>query len=618
MSPAAPAGPAGAEPTIRHGRRVDAAVIGLYLALAAWVTGGLWLSPDRRMLATNDHDQALFEWMLAHAARSLTHLENPLFSTQLGAPDGANLMANTSVVLPGYLLTPVTLLAGPGAAFVTLVTLNLALTATAWYLLLSRHLVTSRLAAAVGGGLAGFAPGLVAHTNGHPHLTAQFLVPALILAVGRLRDGGWRPGVRLGLLVVAQAFIGEEVLFVAALGLGVYVLVHASRHRTEARAVAGRFVAGLGIAGLLAGGLLAYPLWSQFFGPQHYRGLPFMPADYMADLGSYPAYSTFSLFGGSAGLAPNVTEQSTFFGVPLLILAIVLAVRCWRRPTVPPAVATAAVFALLSLGPTVVVAGHRTGIPGPWRLLAAVPLIDSALPARFGLVVVPVLALLLALGLDTTLTPRLDTSDVDPPRGAGAGLARPRVWPPFGRLRIRYAVLAVTLAVALVPLIPRPVPTQDAGAIPHFITSGEWRHHVRPGHTLVPVPLPYPAHYAGLRWAAATGVEFAIPGGYFIAPQPPDRHAGIGPFSRPSTVFIGEVARTGRPLDVNEGHRELFRADLAYWKADVLVLVPGGRPGTALAAGSPGAEEALRHTIEALLGPATRVDDVWLWDVAQP
>ena len=83
-------------------------------------------------------------------------------------------------------------------------------------------------------------------------------------------------------------------------------------------------------------------------------------------------------------------------------------------------------------------------------------------------------------------------------------------------------------------------------------------------------------------------------------------------------MFIGEVARTGRPLDVNEGHRELFRADLAYWKADVLVLVPGGRPGTALAAGSPGAEEALRHTIEALLGPATRVDDVWLWDVAQP
>ena len=47
--------------------------------------------------------------------------------------------------------------------------LCLAGTAFAWYLLLSRRLASGRLVAVLGGALAGFAPGLVAHAQPPAH-----------------------------------------------------------------------------------------------------------------------------------------------------------------------------------------------------------------------------------------------------------------------------------------------------------------------------------------------------------------------------------------------------------------------------------------------------------------
>ncbi len=45
--------------------------------------------------------------------RIFTHGENPLFTPQLNAPDGVNLMANTGLLGLTVPLVPVTLLFGP-------------------------------------------------------------------------------------------------------------------------------------------------------------------------------------------------------------------------------------------------------------------------------------------------------------------------------------------------------------------------------------------------------------------------------------------------------------------------------------------------------------------------
>src|SRR5205807_994069 len=119
---------------------------------------------------------------------------------------------------------------------------------------LSRHVVQSRAAAFVAAAFCGFAPGIIAQSNGHPNVAAQFVVPLILLQVARLRDTAHpvRTGGTLGLLIVFQAFINEEVLLFTA-GVGALMaLVYAVSRRAEFRRVLRRAAVGLGVAGGVA------------------------------------------------------------------------------------------------------------------------------------------------------------------------------------------------------------------------------------------------------------------------------------------------------------------------------------------------------------------------------
>lgn len=165
--------------------RADLLVGLLFAALAVWLTHGLWPDPAGRVLALNPEDQALYEWFLAVDSRALLG-DFGLLTDRLNAPDGVNLMANTTVIALGVLFAPVTLLFGAPVTFALLAALNLAGTAFAWHLLFARVLGARRFAAALGAGLCGFGPGMISQTNSHLHMTAQWLVPVIVWLVVRL------------------------------------------------------------------------------------------------------------------------------------------------------------------------------------------------------------------------------------------------------------------------------------------------------------------------------------------------------------------------------------------------------------------------------------------------
>ncbi len=127
----------------------------------------------------------LIEWFLANDARILFG-DFSLVNDRINAPDGFNMLVNATVIVPGFLLAPVTLLFGAATSFALLAAGNLAVTATGWYLLYTRTLGAHRVAAAIGAGFCGFAPGMVSQSNSHPHMTAQWLVPAMVWCVVRL------------------------------------------------------------------------------------------------------------------------------------------------------------------------------------------------------------------------------------------------------------------------------------------------------------------------------------------------------------------------------------------------------------------------------------------------
>jgi hypothetical protein len=566
------------------GWRPDLTVLSCYALGAIFVTGRLWAHPGQRVLRDNIQDQIFFEWVLAHAARVVTHLENPFFTTRMNAPDGVNLIANTSVLGIGIPLTPVTLLFGPQISFIVFLTVALAGTAFAWYYVLSRHVVTSRWAAVLGGAFCGFAPSMISQATGHPNVVAQFLVPVIVWRVIRLREPGHtlRNGLILGLLITYQAFINQEILLFTALAVGVFVITHRLL-RPEPIAT---FVKGLAVAGAVAVVLLAYPLYQEFFGPQSYKGLGQWTL-LRADLASYAAFARTSLATHPI-LSPtsaHAAEETSYFGWPLLILVGVIVAWLRRSAVVRALAVTGAVFAVLSLGTEIVVRGHHTHIPGPWRLFVHLPVLDTVIPVRLALIVTPVVGVLLAIATDRFL------AMTEPVRAGGA----------FPTRLFGYGLLAA----ALLPVVPTPELVVRQQPVPQFITSGQWRAYATDRQTVVPVPPPKYPRPDAMLWSATVGLDMTIPRGYFIVPEG-DIRGHVGTYdapARPTSTLLQKVAADGKVPVITAADRQHAQEDLRYWRAAVLVLAHQPH------------ENQLRQVLNDLIGPGTQVADVWIWDV---
>ncbi|MFF0233369.1 hypothetical protein [Micromonospora sp. NPDC005254] len=617
LNPVTDAEPAEVEPTRRPRRRparADLLALGAYVVLGVFVCLHYWGDVTGRVSSHLPTDHSWFEWLFAHGAYSVQHLENPLFTARQNAPDGVNMMANTSLLGVTLPLSPLTMLFGPQVTYALYLGGALAATAGTAYWMLSRHLVRSRAAAFVGGAFLGFAPGIIHHANGQPNFVSNFLLPLIVVRVLRMGEPGrWRRnGLALGVLVTYQIFINEEMLLLTALACLVVVLAYAVQRPRATRAAAGPFLAGMGVAGGLALLLAAYPIWFQFNGPQSYRGLQGgVFHNWGEDLVAFVTFARDTWAGDPAvEQTIGMTEQNTWFGWPLVLLSVVALVLLVRRSLAARIVAVLiVVFTVAAIGPRVRFDGVETGVRGPWSYVPDdLPLVEMMMPTRLTLVVAAAVGVLLALTWDAAHrqgrpvaapgrvpAPRAgEPATSDEPAATALAAPRRRWLRPLG-----YAAVAL----ALLPLFPRPLPAQQIDPPPHFITAGGWRPYVPEGRTLVPVPIPSNVHgLPTLRWSALTGQEFPVPGGYFIGPN----ELGEGVFGAPnrptSSLIYSTMDANAVPVLTDENRRQAVE-DLLFWRASVVVL--GAHPR----------EAVLRELVTALIGPPQRVDDVWVWDV---
>ncbi|MEV4349754.1 hypothetical protein AB0J83_35295 [Actinoplanes sp. NPDC049596] len=555
-----------------------------YAVLSVLVMSQLWRDPNGRMLAGNKDDHNIFLFMIAHAERVVFAGENPFHSSRLNVPDGVNMMANTAVLALGLPLAPVSHCLGVGVTVVLLITLGLAGTAFAWYWVLSRHLVTSKVAAWIGGLWCGFCPAMISHANGHVNFVSQWVIPFIVWQALRLREPGRavRGGIILGLLIVLQVFINEESLLFTALALGVFVVAYGLMAWSRAKRDAPHMVKGLGVAALVSGGLLAYPLWYQFFAPGHYHGQPFEPDHYATDLASLGFFARQSLAGYgeiTRKMSVSATEDNTFFGPAGLLMIIISVVVLWRSVAARAAAVAAFVLLVMSLGPELVFYGHRTGVPLPFGLISHAPVIDLVSVTRFAIVTSTIAGVLLALAAD-----------------------RARAFSP-GKRRL----FQVGLVLALVPLFPKPAPVVQGDPLPPFLTQGTWKQYVTGNRTLVTVPLPeVTTGRAGQRWATLNHFEYPTPRGYFMGPaDPPANDTGSWNAPRRFTSdLLYSVREYGIRPRLTATDRARITADLIFWRAAVVVLVPNSRNG-----------DDLQATLTDALGPPQEVGGVEIWDV---
>ena len=564
-------------------RRSDLFAPAAYLLVAVWVLSALLAAPFTGHLSQGVQDQQAFEWYFGATAHNLATLSNPLFSDLQNFPEGVNLMANAAVLGLGVPLAPLTLLAGPQVTFILVELLGLTLTASAWFWLFRRRLAVHPLAAALGAGFAGFAPGLVSHANGHPNFVAQALVPLIVDRVLRLAEGDRprRDGVVLGLLAAWQVLIGEEVLLLTAVGMAIGGTVLLAHRRVDMR----RLLPGLGIGAAVALVIVAVPLWWQFAGPRSYASIYHPPAG--NDLAQLWGRATRSIGAdpwASAALSMNRTEENSFFGIPLLLAAVAVTVVLWRLVLVRALAAVVVVSLWLSLGEEVTLHGVATGIPGPWALLEHVPVVENVLPTRFALVAVPALGALLALG----------TEEV-----------RVRVSRYAGHASAGLAVAGTAAVLVLLPVLPTPLIVEPRAPVPAFFSDGTWRDHVDEGGSVLAAPAPWVADTRALEWQAATRWVFPVVAGYFVGPDSsPERMGQYGATPTALTQWMAAIAESGVARRPSQAEVEQFHEDLRAGRVDAVVL-PEARPEAPV----------LLASLTAAFGEPEHTGGVHVWDV---
>jgi hypothetical protein len=577
----------------------------LYTGLSVLAWWHLWAIGASRALPVGWGDPSQQVWFLAWLPHALGQGSDPLLSREMFAPKGLNLVANSSILLPALLLSPVTVTAGPLVAYAVGLVAAPATSALAAFAVLRRYAPYAP-AAFLGGLLYGFSPLAVRELGvGHLHIGFLGILPVVFLLgdeiLVRQRRSPISSGALLGLCVAAQFFTSLEVLAIAALVAALGVLVLAARHPREALARAPHAAAALGVAALVAGVLLAYPLWFLVAGPRHYAG------ELFAGTGSYAATVQAIVWPYGHSPTARFVAKATgdYLGIPLVAL---LGAATWRlrSGTLGSATAMGLVSWVLTLRVSLHTGRRSTGIPLPDVALEHVPLLENVIPSRFAVALAFFAALGLAVVLDRLHDEGLAAFRRHPADLAAAGAAGGGGTPggsrhPSSRRR-GLAVGAVGAAALVLPALATPWPYAARPlTVPPLYQSAPLRH-LRPGTVLLGYPLPNGFHAAPLAWQAIEGFPYALVGGYAFVPGPGGRPIGSLPVSPVTLVFAATELGT-LPPRLSPASLEALREEIARWHVGAVVVLPRGRR-----------PERLASLLAEVLGrPPERLDGAWAW-----
>lgn len=556
-----------------------------YVIGAVAMAARLWADPAGREQFAGVGDNELFAWFVKYAATAVAHGRLPaLVTTTLNAPQGVNLMWNTSFLLPGVLLAPLTLVAGPQVSLTLALTLGFAGSAASLFWVLRRW-GASMGAAALGGAVYGFSPALVNAGYAHYHLQFAVLPPLIADAALRLVTGrgrGVRAGAWLGLLCAAQLFIGEELLVYTVLaGLILAAAVAVSRPRAvpgRVRAVAGGLAAAVAVF-LLADG---YALWVQFAGPlaEHSKlraAATTNPAWFVTPSAEL-LFHTRASVAATPAIAPGTPEDLIYLGWPLIDVAAIGAVVFWRDLRVRAAAVAWVVLGLFELGGADLHAGHFTW-PGrllPWHWLEGLPGLAQVLPWRFSILADGAAAAVLVFSLDRALAAVPRATDSRGWRG-WRGWRSWRSWPGWpGWARGALAAVAV---LAVLPLVPLPYQVAPLSRVPAGWQLTFARLRLPAGAPVLAFPFAYggPAEVQTelMRWQADTGQPSALIGGYFLGPGPTGQAEVYFTNRSPETAvarYLNELWM-GRHPKSPPGNE--LQAAFGYWRPSAVVVVAG-------------------------------------------
>src|SRR5271166_345076 len=354
---------------------------GIYLVLALGEFGPFTSLGASHMTGSHTPDQIQQIWFLQWVYTALAHGHNPFFTEWQNYPVGMNLGANTSMAALGVLFSPITSSFGAIVTWNVLLRLALFLSASSMCLVLRRW-TTWWPAAFVGGLLYGFSAYETFNAVGYLFLVFVPLPPLIFFLLYEiLVRQQWRPirtGALLGVACGVQYLISSEIL-VSTLIMGVLAVIIYSVACPRALVARWSYTRQAALSFFVVGGLLlAYPVFFGLLGPANIHGVAKLAGGQGDVLGPFVP-------GSEQWFSPTNTIwtqfEHYFYSAPMYVglpfAGAIVATVVWlrrRRVVVLAGVLTAVGF-ILSMGTTLYVNGHDTGILMPFDLLAHVPLV---------------------------------------------------------------------------------------------------------------------------------------------------------------------------------------------------------------------------------------------------
>lgn len=481
-------------------------------------------------------DPGLFIFFLEWWKYALAHHLNPFFTYLQWAPTGANLTWATCIPLFGIAAIPLTSALGPVATFNLLTLLCLPLAATTAFLL-CRYLTSSPWAPLFGGYVFGFSPWMLSHLLGHLTVLMIFPVPLMVLVTLRRLDGelGARTfSFTLTALIVALFLCWPEALATATLFGGCAIALAWITAPPMRTCLLGLFLPTS--LAYLAGAAILSPYLYYFFA----FGQPAFPGGLRQIVSVHPLnflipspanqLGTFPLF--TSMLAGHIYETGAYIALPIVLIVVSYARTGWADWRCRLLVNLLLVVAVASMGATLDLPDHRS-IPLPWGIVAHLPLLDKALPARFSLYAFLLLAVILSLWL-SDLAVRINL------RIAGA-----------------CAVALLSLPNLNSAFWTTPVDT------PAFFSSGAYKRYIAPGDNVL--ILPYGEVANSNIWQAASSFYFRMAGGYLGQPPIPTDYLPYFP-------IVYDLYN----LAPSPGAAELLKMFLAQMQVNAIVVAGDG------------------------------------------
>jgi hypothetical protein len=503
----------------------------LFVAVAVLVKLPVWTSPLHQIQGSQDAQQTI--WFLTWTPFAIGQHHNPLISTYLNHPNGVNLMWNTAMPALGVLLWPFTVVGNAVLTYNVVTTAALAVSAFFGFLAIRRY-VHGDVAAAIGGLVFGFSPGMIAQDPAHANVVASAItIPLALMLLDELlvrqRMRAWVLGVLIAALGILQFFIfteffATEVIIAVVVG-GLLALLFREHVRDRLPYTMRALTVAAGVALVV----LAYPLYLLLAGPDRVHGSVHDPNGFSTDLLNPFVPTGVQALAPAAATAISInfsghgSEANGYLGIPLLLLLIVMFVRFRHVAVVRVATLVAVAVTVLSLGPNLHIGGHQLPVPLPWWVPGHVPLLRSIIPARLMYFTYLACALVLAYALHRLWSARRHV-------GLTAGLA----------------------GVVLAPLVPAlPLTGLATVTAPAFFTSAAVKQ-LPSGTPVLAVPWPSVSAMDGMNWQAASNMRFRLLGGYFIGPASPNQEvlrriaqsfSGPAPPPDPGAIQMSEFVK---------------------------------------------------------------------------